>query len=312
MVRVTGTVGESIARVEAAAAELKELARRDEPIGLKTTYRTGGTAALFVEIASAATLEAVACAVAKSGVGVLALGRGSNLLVADSGFAGLCVSLAGDYAGLELRDDGLARAGGGLDYPVLARRSAAAGRTGMEWAVGIPGSAGGAVVMNAGGHGAETKDRLVSTLVLDLARGEAAEWSNSALTFAYRRSALGAHHLVLSATYQLAEGDPARSADTMSEIVAWRRAHQPGGRNAGSTFSNPPGDAAGRLIEVAGLKGMRVGSAQVSEKHANFVQSDTNGSADDVFRLISEVRRLVLERCGVELSLELRTVGEFR
>ncbi|MDA8295007.1 MAG: UDP-N-acetylmuramate dehydrogenase [Actinomycetota bacterium] len=309
---MTGTTGEQAARIEAAAAELKGLALRDEPIGPKTTYRTGGAAALYVEISGPAALEAVARAVATSGVAVLALGRGSNLLVADSGFAGLCVALAGDYAGLELRDDGLARAGAGVDYPVLARRSAVAGWTGMEWAVGIPGSVGGAVAMNAGGHGAETKDRLVGALVVDLRTGEAAEWSSSALAFSYRHSALHAHHLVLSATYQLAAGDPERAAGAISEIVAWRRAHQPGGRNAGSTFSNPPGDSAGRLIEAAGLKGLRVGSAQVSEKHANFVQSDTNGSADDVFRLISEVRRLVLERLGVELSLELRTVGEFR
>lgn len=305
------TRDEQAERIEAAAAVLKGLARRDEPIGPKTTYRAGGAAALYVEISDRATLEAVAGAVSASGVAVLALGRGSNLLVADSGFAGLCVTLAGDYAGLELRDDGMVGAGGGLDYPVLARRSAAAGRAGMEWAVGIPGSVGGAVAMNAGGHGAETKDRLVSALVFDLAAGEAAEWSNAALAFTYRHSALGAYHLVLSATYQLAEGDPECSAAAIREIVTWRRAHQPGGRNAGSTFSNPPGDSAGRLIEAAGLKGLRVGSAQVSDKHANFVQSDINGSANDVFRLIGEVHRLVLERLGVELSLELRTVGAF-
>ncbi len=295
-----------------AAALLGPLARRGVPIGPRTTYRVGGAAALFVEIGDEATLARVATAVAASGVAVLALGRGSNLLVADRGFPGLCVQLTGAFAGLSI-DAPAARvhAGGGLELPVLARRAAAAGVGGLEFLVGIPGSVGGAVRMNAGGHGSETAERLVSARVVDLARGEDRVRPAAALALAYRRSGLGPADLVCAATFAGEASDAKGSAALIAEIVAWRRAHQPGGRNAGSVFSNPPGDAAGRLIEAAGLKGWRLGSAAVSDKHANFIQADADGSADDVLRLAAEVRRLVAERCGVTLELEMRTVGEF-
>ncbi|MCU1490803.1 MAG: UDP-N-acetylenolpyruvoylglucosamine reductase [Acidimicrobiaceae bacterium] len=298
--------------LEHAAGVLGADARRDEPIGVRTTYRVGGAAALFFEIADERALERVAAAVAESGVDTLVLGRGSNLVVADAGFPGLCVTLAGEFAELGIDTDGqLIEAGGALDYPVLARRASAAGCCGMEWAVGIPGTVGGAVRMNAGGHGAETKDYLVSARLVDLAHGTDRVVSAAELSFSYRRSAVRASEVVCSATFAAETGDPAASAAKISEIVGWRRANQPGGRNAGSVFTNPPGDAAGRIVEAAGLKGLRLGSAEVSPRHANFVQADADGSADDVHRLVREVQRLVAERLGIELSTEVAFVGTF-
>ncbi len=300
------------ANVECAAKVLGDLARRDEPIGARTTYRVGGCASLFVEIATKAALAKVVAAVQASAIDLLVLGRGSNLLIADAGFEGLCVTLAGEFATLELDSSRqLLHGGGGLELPVLARRSAAAGIAGLEWAVGIPGSVGGAVRMNAGGHGGETAAHLEAARVVDLRSGVDELRPGERLGLGYRRSALGPHELVLSARLRGHRGDKVASAAMIAEIVAWRRQHQPGGRNAGSIFTNPEGDAAGRIVEAAGLKGMRIGGAQVSIRHANFIQVDAGGSADDVHRLIREVQRLVLERLGVELSCEVRFAGAF-
>ncbi|MGH9299236.1 MAG: FAD-binding protein, partial [Acidimicrobiales bacterium] len=177
--------------VEEAAQLLGATATRGTPLGPLTTYRVGGPAALFVELADEACLEVVARAVSTSGVAVLVVGKGSNLLVSEAGFAGLAVRLGGGFNEISTEGD-LAEAGGAVSYPVLARRSAAASLTGMEWAVGIPGSVGGAVRMNAGGHGAETKDRLASARVLDLAGGDERRLSADELSFSYRHSSVGA------------------------------------------------------------------------------------------------------------------------
>ena len=302
--------GAAPSAIEAAAARLGRLARRDEPIGGRTTYRVGGAAALFVELDGPAALEAVAAAVAESGIPVLVLGCGSNLLVADGGFSGLCVQLGGAYEALEVRPSGLVVAGGAVRYPVLARQCATAGMGGLSWAVGIPGSVGGAVRGNAGGHGCDTASRLVAATVVDLATGELARRSVAELGLSYRRSRCRPTEVVVAAELEGEPGaDPAVLAGEIADIVAWRRVHQPGGRNAGSVFVNPDGDAAGRLVEAAGCKGLRVGTAAVSDKHANFVQADAGGSADDVRRLIDEVRRRVADRLGVELRTELQLVG---
>jgi UDP-N-acetylmuramate dehydrogenase len=298
----------SRAAVEQAAGLIGVLAERDVPIGALTTYRVGGRAALFSEPATAGELERLATVAASTGIPVLVLGKGSNLLVADAGFAGLCVRLSDGFVGIEIDGD-LVRAGGAAAYPVLARQSAAAGLTGLEWAVGIPGSVGGAVRMNAGGHGAETSDRLVACRIVSLEGAGERVVTATELKLSYRHSSVRAGDVVIEATYRLEPGDAAASADRIRDIVRWRREHQPGGQNAGSVFTNPPDDAAGRLVEAAGLKGLRIGSAAVSEKHANFIQADPNGSADDVRRVIDEVRAVVLARLGVELRTELQLVG---
>ncbi len=299
--------------IDEVARRLGALARREVPLGPLTTYRVGGAAALSVEATCEDHLVSVARAVAGSSVDVLVVGNGSNLLVADEGFAGLAVVLAGDRFGrIELGEDGMVLAGGGASLPVLARRTAAAGLTGLEWAVGVPGSVGGALRMNAGGHGSDTSQVLVDCGLVDLAAGEAAAVVTRTvdqLEFAYRRSAVTASQAVVWARFRLRPGDAETSAGTIEEIVRWRREHQPGGQNAGSVFTNPPGDSAGRLIDAAGLKGHRRGKARVSEKHANFIQADEGGSADDVYALIQEVQQVVEARTGIRLAVELRTVG---
>ncbi len=163
--------------------------------------------------------------------------------------------------------------------------------------------------MNAGGHGSEVSRTLARARLFDLAAGAARTLEAADLAFGYRRSAVTASQVVLEAEFALARGDRQASEREVAEIVRWRREHQPGGSNAGSVFTNPPGDAAGRLIEAAGLKGLRVGSAFVSPKHANFIQADEGGSADDVRALIDEIQRRVLDHTGVRLQPELRLVG---
>jgi UDP-N-acetylmuramate dehydrogenase len=296
---------EALAR---AADLLGDLVRRDVPLGPLTTYRVGGSAALFVEASADEDLGRVAAAVAASGAPVLVVGRGSNLLVADAGFPGIAVALGESYAGITL-DGTTVRAGGATALPVLARRTAAAGLRGLEWAVGVPGSVGGAVRMNAGGHGSDVAASLVEVRVVDLASGHDGVVAAADLHLGYRRSALTPTSVVVEAAFALRPGDAEAAGAEVAEIVRWRREHQPGGQNAGSVFTNPEGDAAGRLVEVAGCRGLRLGTAQVSPKHANFIQADAGGSADDVAALVGEVRRRVRAATGVALRPELRMVG---
>jgi UDP-N-acetylmuramate dehydrogenase len=164
--------------------------------------------------------------------------------------------------------------------------------------------------MNAGGHGAETSDTLVAAEVVSLS-GEPARRTRKReeLDFSYRHSALSEDEVVVSARFSLTPGDPAASNARIQQIVRWRRENQPGGQNAGSVFTNPPGDSAGRLVDEAGLKGFRIGTAAVSEKHANFIQADPGGSADDVWRVVQAVRRQVAAATGIELELEVRFMG---
>jgi UDP-N-acetylmuramate dehydrogenase len=295
--------------VERAAALLGERARRDVALGPFTTYKVGGPAALLVQAVSAGDLAAVAGAVAGSGLDVLVIGKGSNLLVAEAGFGGIAVVLGDGFATVDI-DGTRVRAGGAAALPVVARQTVRAGLTGFEWAVGVPGSIGGAVRMNAGGHGSDVAATLIEAEIADLGAGGAARVVPAAdLALGYRRSAVGPAQVVVGATVGLAEGDREAGERTLSEIVGWRRANQPGGQNAGSVFTNPPGDSAGRLIDVSGCKGLRRGTASVSTKHANFFQADPGGSADDVWALMGEVRRRVAEATGVDLVPETRLVG---
>lgn len=284
--------------------------RRDVPLGPLTTYRVGGPAALFVEATSAADLAAVGEAVRSTGLPVLVVGRGSNLLVADSGFRGLAVVL-GPFAQQLVVDGTQVTAGAAVLLPVLARQTAAAGLTGLEWAVGVPGSVGGGVRMNAGGHGSDIAASLVRVREIDLVTGEDGDVPVTALDLGFRRSNLADHQVVVEATFALAPGDRASSEAELAEIVRWRREHQPGGQNAGSVFVNPvPFQvSAGQLVDELGLRGMRIGTARVSEKHANFVQADEAGRAADVRAVMDEVRRRVREASGYELRSEIRLVG---
>jgi len=294
--------------VAVAAEHLGPLARHDVALGPYTTYRVGGPAALLVDVTGDDVLAAVAAAVRASGVPVLVVGNGSNLLVCDAGFRGLALRLGDRYA--EVRVEGTTvTAGGAALLPVVARQTVAAGLTGFEWAVGVPGSVGGAVRMNAGGHGSDMAASLAGVRVFDCRTGEDSHVPATALDLGYRRSSIAPQQVVLEAALSLAPDEAGTGAGTISEIVRWRRAHQPGGQNAGSVFTNPEGDSAGRLVEAAGCKGLRIGTAEVSPKHANFIQADAGGSADDVFALMVAVRDAVEASSGVRLHPETRLVG---
>jgi UDP-N-acetylmuramate dehydrogenase len=290
------------------AERLGAAATRDAPLGSRTTYRVGGTSSLGVEPEDESSLVDVAQALMGLDVPVLVIGNGSNLLVADGGFAGLAVALGPGCASLEIAVDEV-RAGAALALPTLARRTAAAGLTGLEWAVGVPGTVGGAVRMNAGGHGSDTVATLVSFRVLDLATATVTERNVDDLGATYRHTTLRPTEVVVSATHRLRPGDPETGRTAIDEIVRWRRANQPGGANSGSVFTNPADDSAGRLIDACGLKGLRIGSAEVSPKHANFIQADKGGSADDVRRVMDRVRAVVATETGIELVSEVHLVG---
>ncbi len=300
----------STSALDLAADMLGPLASPNASLAPFCTYRVGGPARLLVEARSVGDLDLVHRAVTASGCQTLVVGKGSNLLVADAGFPGIAVHLGPGFEQIDI-DHGrsLVTAGGAALLPVVARRTAAAGLTGFEWAVGVPGSIGGAVRMNAGGHGSDMAAALTRVSVFDLVEGGPVDWTVDQLGLGYRRSNIGPGHIVVSADLALEPGDTERSNAEIAEIVRWRRSHQPGGQNAGSVFANPPGDSAGRLIDSLGLKGFRIGTAEVSTKHANFVQADPDGSADDIHALIREVRLRVAAASGIELSVENRLIG---
>ena len=293
-----------------AAAVLGDRGRLDAPLGPLTTYRVGGRAAVALVLATLDDVALVAEAVAASALPVLVVGRGSNLLVADGGFPGLAV-LVGEAVDDIVIGGTTVTAGAGVYLPVLARRTVAAALSGLEWAVGVPGSVGGGVRMNAGGHGSDVAASLVSVVAGDLLSGAVTERPATTLGLRFRGSNLTEHELVWSARFSLVPGDKSRSESELVEIVRWRREHQPGGQNAGSVFVNPiPGVlSAGEVIDELGLRGLRVGSAHVSTKHANFIQADDGGSADDVRALIELVRRRVLDERAIALRSEIRLVG---
>ncbi len=279
-----------------------------EPIGIRTTYRVGGAALAHAEVSTVADLSTLVTAAASNQVPVMMVGNGSNILVADRGFWGVSISLVGEFDAIGV-DAGTVTLGAAVSLPAAARRLVANGLTGFEWAVGVPGTIGGAVVMNAGGHGSDMAATVTSATVLDMTTGEQRVWAAGELLFRYRSSAIGSQAIVLTATMTLEPGEPSEGEALLSEIVRWRREHQPGGQNAGSVFTNPPGDSAGRLIDAAGGKGLRIGTAQVSDKHANFIQADPNGSADDVLAVMRRVQALVQEHVGIELKPETRLIG---
>lgn len=260
-------------------------------------------------------LEKVTKALRLSGLPVLVLGRGSNILVADRGFRGIVVSVGGLTNTLDIDSlTAVVTVSAGVLLPVLARKTAAASLTGFEWAVGVPGSIGGAVRMNAGGHGSDIAASLIEVTIADLdSHSDQIErtLSKEDVGLRFRGSRLAASDVVLTARLQLSRGDRESSEREITEIVAWRRANQPGGQNAGSVFVNPvPGEvSAGALIDSAGLRGLRLGSAVVSEKHANFIQSAEDGSADDVRSLMRLVQRRVEESSGFVMRSEIRLVG---
>ena len=302
-----------ISALDVIVGELSSVLVPDTDLASLCTYKVGGHAAGVVAVDTVDTLDQVSNVLDRFpdvAVPILVIGRGSNLLIADRGFPGLVIRLGAAFESIDIdADSATVVAGGGALLPVVARKTAAEALSGFEWAVGVPGSIGGAVRMNAGGHGAEMAESLATVTTYELGGAGLRQRRVSDLALGYRTSNISSSEVVLSVELELVKGNREVSEAKISEIVRWRRANQPGGQNAGSVFANPDGDSAGRLIDAAGLKGLRIGSAEVSTKHANFIQADPDGSADDVFALIREVQRRVRENHGIILRPENVLVG---
>ena len=288
--------------------------QRRAPSTNYSTYRVGGALSLLVEVESAEGLQALLEVPGLGSVPLLTVGRGSNLLVSDAGFEGLAVRLGEGFSSIDVGEPNefgevVVTAGASASLPVVARATVASGLTGFEWAVGVPGSIGGAVRMNAGGHGSDMAASLMSVQVADLALGGFVQRSVESLGLGYRHSSIQPWEVVVGASLRLTQSATHDGAETLSEIVRWRREHQPGGANAGSVFTNPDGDSAGRLIDCSGLKGFRYGTAEVSPKHANFIQADPDGAAADVVAVMVRIIDVVESLHGVRLVPETCLVG---
>jgi UDP-N-acetylmuramate dehydrogenase len=280
------------------------------PLGPLTTFRVGGAADVLVEAEAIGDLAAVGELV-REGVAVAVVGRGSNMLVSDDGFRGIALKLGRAFRTHEETPGGL-ELGGAVHLPAAARLTARLGLSGFEFAAEIPATFGGAVAMNAGAHDASMADVLVSALVVDLLTGVERRVPKQELKYAYRHSSLGATDVVCGGELKLTKGDPDQIGKRIASYLAWRREHQPPGRSAGSVFVNPRGTSAGRLIEDAGAKGMRIGGAEVSTVHANFIVASPDARASDVWQLVVRVQEMVRERSGIELQPEVRFLGTFR
>lgn len=276
-----------------------------------TTFRIGGPAALYLEPESDADLVAVAQAVSQDDLPYVVIGKGSNVLVSDRGFDGLVLRLGRGYRWVA-RDGLRLTAGGSMPLPALAGVALRHALDGLAFGVAIPATLGGAVTMNAGAHGGQMADVLVDVEIFRLEEGRVERVHAAQAGFSYRRSELPSDAVVTGAEFELRSGDPVSIRAAMDEARAWRRRTQPLAEpNCGSVFKNPVDGHAAPLIEQAGLKGTRVGSVQVSTKHANFIVADEGAHAEDVLALIDLVRRTVESRTGVVLEPEVRLIGGF-
>jgi UDP-N-acetylmuramate dehydrogenase len=300
--------------IEAVRVPLGRRARADEPLARHTSFRIGGPADLLVLPDTPADLARVLAAAAAHDVSVTLLGGGSNVLVGDGGIRGVVVKLGRGFAGIEWTEDGddvRVRAGAAVQIGQLARASVDRGLAGLEFAEGIPGTIGGALFMNAGAYGGEFAPVVEGVDGLDRS-GESRTLARDALAFGYRRTRLPAGFVVVAVHLRLRREDPAAVRARMEDARDRRLAAQPHGQsNAGSIFKNPDGDHAGRLIEAAGLKGMRAGRARISERHANFIVNEGGASAADVKALMDVAQRVVWERSGVWLEPEVRLIGRW-
>lgn len=293
----------------------------DAPLARYTASRVGGKAQAFLEARTREDLIKAASLAWNSKVPFVILGGGSNILISDKGVSGLVVlNRAQRVQFLEQKKPPQVWAESGANLGLIARKAALKGLSGLEWAGGIPGTLGGAVTGNAGAHGGDMAGYLL--LVEVLHRGnegngstvQREKWPTSRMDYSYRSSLIKRHPgftVVLSAWLRLERSTPRDVLDKMDGFTAFRRRTQPPGASMGSMFKNPPGDFAGRLIEAVGLKGARLGGAQISTVHANFFINQGTATASDIFGLIQLARQQVSEKFGVELELEIDLVGDW-
>jgi UDP-N-acetylmuramate dehydrogenase len=283
----------------------------EAPLAPLTSYQLGGPAALLLTAESADDLLALGAAVRETRLPVLVVGRGSNMLVSDRGFEGIAVRLGAGFRWIAAEGTRIS-AGAAVPVPGIAQAALDEDLTGFEFAVAIPASFGGAVRMNAGAHGHTVGEALESAEAFLMDEPSLRRFDAKELTFTYRASSFPPGAIVTAATIALHPGARAEIAARMREAREWRRATQPLNLpNAGSVFKNPPGDAAGRLIERVCGKRMRVGGARISEVHANFIVAEAGARADDVYTLMRRIQRRVAEETGIELEPEVKLIGRF-
>lgn len=304
------TSGADLQRLDALAAERGIALAKDVSLATLTTLRVGGPADRLTAPESVDALVAALDLAHDAGVPAFVLGKGSDIVVADAGIRGLVIRPRADGVTV---DGSRLRAEAGAAMAMLAKRCAREGLAGFDWAISIPGSLGGAVWANAGAHGGDMASVVSGVEVRDPRGGRVVTLAGADCAFGYRDSRFKhSGETIVAATLELRRGDPAEIAARIAEHQAHRRATQPlADQNAGSVFRNPRDDHAGRLIEAAGLKGHRLGTAQVSTLHANFIVSDRGGRAADVRALGDLVARTVAERFGITLAYEIEFVGDW-
>ena len=295
---------------ERLRSQIGGLVRRDELMSRHTTYRIGGPAALLIDCDSVPDLAATTSILAEERVPWRVLGKGSNVLVSDDGYDGAVLTLGRDFKRHALEDERL-RTGAGVILAAVVRDAFSAGRTGLEFAVGVPGTVGGALAMNAGNRD-EWIGSIVESVTLFVPGQGLVGVRGPEVAWGYRRSDLTARGIIVEAALRVLEGDEVHIRRTMEASLRRRKRSQPLGLpSAGSIFVNPEGDSAGRLIEAAGLKGLRIGGAQVSDVHANFIVNAGGATAADVVALVKLIRDTVKEANGIELRPEVRFLGSF-
>lgn len=285
---------------------------RNIPLAPLTTFRVGGNARYFLFAENISDIRLGTEFAKEKDLPVFILGRGSNLLVSDSGFKGLVIKLGKEFQKIYVKDN-LITAGASISLPQIARIAVRESLSGFEWSVGIPASIGGAVRMNAGAFGSEISDNLKSATILSLDSFELKRTSNKEIDFSYRKSSLKDSDLILEADFLMKKLEPARIKGSMERFFKKRKNTQPlGERTAGSIFKNPDsGKSAAALIEACDLKGTGVGGAFVSEKHANFIVNLGSARASDILRLINKIKAMVYKNFEVELETEIIILGEF-
>ena len=282
--------------------------RFGEPLTKHTYFGIGGETTAYIEVSTVEELAALARFHRKWEVPVAIIGRGSNLLVSDEGFKGICVRLIGELATLEV-DGNVVTVGAGLSLPRLSKVMSRSGLSGVEFAFGIPGAVGGALIMNAGAWGSSFGDVVTDVNVMH-GTGELTKLTHAEANFEYRHSGLDAYFCIVGATLTLQPGDVDTITAQMNDFYKQKMATQPfAEENAGCIFKNPPDDSAGRLIDICGLKGHRIGGAEVSKVHGNFILNLDDATAADVLDLVAYIQKQVREKTGISLQTEVKRLG---
>lgn len=282
--------------------------RFDEPLSKHNYFGIGGNAAAYFEVSTVDELAYVAQLKKRRNVPVAIIGRGSNLLVSDAGYPGIVIRLSGEFNRLDFNENSV-DIGAGVSLPRLSKIAASHGLSGVEFALGIPGSVGGALIMNAGAWGSSFGD-LVDRVQVMTDEGELIDLSHHDAQFSYRRSGLKPYFCVTGAILTLTPGDAEEVDNLMQDLYNQKITSQPfAEENAGCMFKNPPGHSAGKLIDECGLKGHRIGGAEVSKIHGNFILNLDDATARDVLSLVRHIQDHVKRERDVDLEMEVQLLG---